>query len=252
MKAWSTHIEAAINGGRLKLDLRPVVDCESGATHHFRASVRVRMTDGTYVPADAFLPLVSRCGLMQSLDRWVLREAMSALCHQPGASLFVPVSDASLGDREHFRHIAQEVGRNSTVSARLGLEIREAAAAANAEALQRWLRRITGHGCRVALADYGTTRSSLALLRELPVHYVTLGRPLTSTVGRDRAVRSLVRSLIATAMAAAKHVIAVDVDDQPARRCLTQLGVRYIQGSSADPPGPEGLVSQTPAARHAA
>jgi EAL domain-containing protein (putative c-di-GMP-specific phosphodiesterase class I) len=113
---------------------------------------------------------------------------------------------------------------------RLHLEITESVMAQDPELMLRRLQRIRSLGVRIALDDFATGYSSLALLRQMPVDLLKIDRCFVADIGTVAPDRELARVILELGRTLGISVIAegIEREDQLAR--LLSLGCELGQG----------------------
>ncbi|MDH3440353.1 MAG: PAS domain S-box protein, partial [Gammaproteobacteria bacterium] len=79
---WVSRITSAVEEGRLELFYQPIVGIgkdNGNSRGHYELLLRMRDEDGELVGPDQFIPAAERYNLMSTLDRWVIRQALSQL-----------------------------------------------------------------------------------------------------------------------------------------------------------------------------
>lgn len=227
-------IERAVENGELKLHLQPIVDSTRSRVVSAEALVRWDR-DGEIVPAADFIHAVEASGLIEQIDDWVFQEACRTIARwqsstdDPGLTLSVNVSAASLRRGHYTAGIAASLERHGVDPGRLCLELTETRLLDDVDAAIRQLDQIRSLGLRIALDDFGTGYSSLTYLRQLPADFVKIDRSFVSQLPHE-ADKRIVEMIIGIARQLDLVVIAegVETDDQLAQ--LEDLGCRYMQG----------------------
>jgi len=126
--------------------------------------------------------------------------------------------------------------------ARLYLEITESALMA--EVAEQSLADLRGIGVKLAMDDFGTGYSSLSYLERLPVDLLKIDRSFTASLGSDREVPVLLRSIIKLGQTLRLQVLAEGIErlDQVVR--LRELGCKLGQGYHFSPPLPADAVPE--------
>ena len=120
----------------------------------------------------------------------------------------------------------------------LVFEITEAAAAANLQQVQQFIRRLTIHGVRFALDDFGTGVSSLAYLKNLEINTIKLDGSYVRDVLTNPRSQALVRAIVQLAEAMGITTVAEYVESNGVRDRLASLGIQFGQGFALGRPGP--------------
>jgi EAL domain-containing protein (putative c-di-GMP-specific phosphodiesterase class I) len=92
-----------------------------------------------------------------------------------------------------------------------------------------------------SLDDYGTGRSSVALLRQLPVDQLKLDGGLVGAIVEDGRARAIVRHTVLMAHALHIQVVAKGVENAATLELVDELGCDHAQGFllAAPMPGEE-------------
>ena len=111
------------------------------------------------------------------------------------------------------------------------------------------LRRLKGLGVRISMDDFGSGYSSLSYLERLPVDLLKIDRSFTASLGDDREIPVLLRSIIKLGQTLGLQVLAEGIErgDQVIR--LRELGCRLGQGYHFSPPLPADAVPDALAGR---
>jgi EAL domain-containing protein (putative c-di-GMP-specific phosphodiesterase class I) len=182
-----------------------------------------------------FIPMAEETGLILPLGRYVLDTA----CRQVRSirdrlDVDLPMS-VNLSPRQF-----QESGLLSQVTAALdatGLpsellifEITETVVMEDLPGAREVMKKLNGLGVRLAIDDFGTGHSSLAYLKQFPVHEVKVDRTFVQGVGESPVDSAIVRAVIelADAMDIATVAEGVETKDQVAG--LKMLGCPVGQG----------------------
>jgi EAL domain-containing protein (putative c-di-GMP-specific phosphodiesterase class I) len=217
--------------------------------------LRLMGEDGEMIPPAAFIPTAERFGMIQEIDRWVVRNAIEALDQYrdwPGGVRFeVNVSGKSMSDPLLLEVVEEGITSRNVDPGNLVFEITETAAIANMEEARAFADRLTSLGCRFALDDFGAGFSSFYYLKYLPLNYLKIDgdfiKGLTSSV-TDQLV---VQSMVDIARGMGMKTIAEFVEAPETAEMLHAKGVDYSQGYYHGRPrpvreefaaGPSGLL----------
>jgi EAL domain-containing protein (putative c-di-GMP-specific phosphodiesterase class I) len=92
------------------------------------------------------------------------------------------------------------------------------------------LDRLRGAGVRLALDDFGVGFSSLAHLRDLPIHRLKIDRSFTTECMRDARTLTIVKGVIEMARALGIKITAEGVETPAQQEWMRQLGCDSAQG----------------------
>lgn len=238
-------IEDAIRANQFRLDAQPLVGLRTrhGETIGYELLVRMQSPTGEDLAPDKFFDAAERYELMPALDRWVLTSAIEALKQKSGAldsryALMVNVSAQSVATGKFPEFALQQIAEAGLPAAAFCFEIVEAAAVGQLAAAEQFIRALAAGGCKVALDDFGCGLSSLAHLKQLPVHYLKIDGRFVRRVCDDRIAESIVSGLAKAGRTLGVGVIAEHVESEAVALRLAELDVDWGQGFHFGRPQP--------------
>ena len=233
------QIEADLRKGlerdELEVHYQPFYSLDEQRIVGAEALVRWRHPTNGLISPMRFIPMAEETGLILPLGRYVLDKA----CRQVRSirdrlDVDLPMS-VNLSPRQF-----QEGGLLSQVTAALdatGLpsellifEITETVVMEDLPGAREVMKKLNRLGVRLAIDDFGTGHSSLAYLKQFPVHEVKVDRTFVQGVGESPVDSAIVRAVIelADAMDIATVAEGVETKDQVAG--LKMLGCPVGQG----------------------
>jgi EAL domain-containing protein (putative c-di-GMP-specific phosphodiesterase class I) len=129
------------------------------------------------------------------------------------------------------------------------LEITEDSLMVDAEQSLDVLERLHAGGVQLSVDDYGTGFSSLAYLRDLPVHELKLDRAFLAAAATDERAVAIIRSTIDLAHALHLRIVAEGVETDANLALISELGCDTAQGYLLGRPAPaDALFPARPSA----
>jgi EAL domain-containing protein (putative c-di-GMP-specific phosphodiesterase class I) len=242
-------LAGAPNWTGLDVHYQPIVRLADGEVVAVEALAR--WTDPVVgpVPADLFIAVAERAGLVGLVDDFVLDRACQDAADFSGAwrdvLVHVNVSAARFGEPEQEAAVLRALHRHRLPPHRLLLELTETAKLDDLRAAAEAADRFTERGVQLGLDDFGTGYNALHQLHTLPVDVVKLDRSLVvAATGRSAA---LCRSIVAICTEMGVRVIAEGIENDEQVTAMAALGCAYGQGHRYGFPGP--LVTFQPAAQ---
>jgi EAL domain-containing protein (putative c-di-GMP-specific phosphodiesterase class I) len=199
------------------------------------ALVRWRHPVHGLISPSKFIPMAEETGLILPLGRYVLDKACRqarSIRDQFGVDL--PIS-VNLSPRQF-----QDGGLLSQVTAALqaaGLppqslifEITETVVMEDLSGAREVMKKLNRLGVRLAIDDFGTGHSSLAYLKQFPVHEVKVDRTFVQGVAESPVDSAIVRAVIDVANAMGIVAVAEGVETEDQVAGLKMLGCQVGQG----------------------
>jgi diguanylate cyclase (GGDEF)-like protein len=199
------------------------------------ALVRWRHPTNGLISPLAFIPMAEETGLILPLGRCVLDKACRqarSIKDQLGVDL--PIS-VNLSSRQFAESgLAAQV---ATILADIGLppellifEITETMIMGDLSGAREVMSKLNQLGVRLAIDDFGTGHSSLAYLKQFPVHEVKVDRSFVQGVAENPVDSAIVRAVIDLANAMGISAMAEGVETKNQAAGLRMLGCRVGQG----------------------
>lgn len=232
------------------LHYQPIVNLDSGETHHLEALARF----GQEGPASTVC-MAESLGLIDKFDIAVLETALKQM-RRPGFShlkVAVNISGSSLATDTYVQSLLKQTLSQPEIRARLLVEVTETAAIGDLEAADRRLAALRDAGIRVCLDDFGVGAASFDYLRSLSVDTVKIDGRFVRDVATSARTRTLLGHLVELCRSLNVSTIAEMIETDAQANAVRALGIDMGQGylfgrPSADPamPLPEPV---TPARR---
>ena len=121
---------------------------------------------------------------------------------------------------------------------RLTLEVTEHSIMMELRRAQSILELLRDLGVRISMDDFGTGHSSLAQLRNIPLHELKIDKAFITTVDQDRHNEAIVRTSVELAHALDLSVVAEGVEDDATMRRVSGIGCEQAQGYFISKPMP--------------
>ena len=235
------RLRKAIELREFRLYFQPTVSLADGRMIGAEALVRwIDAELGEVSPAE-FIPIVEESGLVVGLGDWVLREACKTRQVWHGVGLKVPPLAINIAGM-HLRQASYVEGLLATLaeygigSDEIEIEVTETGLLDTSLTVRDNLMRLRNAGIRLALDDFGVGFSSLAHLRDLPIHRLKIDRSFTVECMRDARTLTIVKAVIEMARALGIKVTAEGVETQTQQTWMQHLGCDSAQGYLFSPP----------------
>jgi diguanylate cyclase (GGDEF)-like protein/PAS domain S-box-containing protein len=239
------QIEADLRKGldrdELEVHYQPFYSLEEERIVGAEALVRWRHPANGLISPERFVPMAEETGLILPVGRHVLDAAcrqVRSIRDQLGVDLPISInlSPRQFQESGLLAHVAAALDATGLPSELLIFEITESMVMEDLSGAREIMKKINRLGVRLAIDDFGTGHSSLAYLKQFPVHEVKVDRTFVQGVAESPVDSAIVRAVIdlASAMGIAAVAEGVETGDQVAG--LRRLGCEVGQGFYFSPP----------------
>ena len=253
---WRSRIEQALEEDRFLLlsqEVRGLGTIGTPVPHH-ELSLRMLSETGAQILPSAFMPAAERYGLMQGVQRWLMRHAFVHHAQQLAAGggqrsiCAVPLWASGLADPLLPVFLNGLFAEHSVPPDTLCFQIAETTAIADLTRTMHFMDAMKPLGCRFALDDFGSGMSSFAYLTHLRVDFVKIDGAFIMDMAVDPVGRAKVEAINHVSHAMGIRTIARHVDDQDCIDKLRAIRVDYAQGNAIAPPVPITAPAEMPPA----
>jgi EAL domain-containing protein (putative c-di-GMP-specific phosphodiesterase class I) len=227
-------LPAALEEEQFRVVYQPIVGMAERRIVGLEALVRWDHPVLGTVPPDEFISLAEDDGLIVSLQRRVLRRALTDL-----AALDAAGWRLQMGINVSVRHlqagclapdVASAIAAAGVRPEQVVLEITESVLLDAEDRLESDLATLQDMGCVIALDDFGRGYSSLAYLARLPVDILKMDREFIAEIETDRRGAALVASIIELGRTLGMDVLAEGVEGPGQLATLHAMECRFVQG----------------------
>jgi diguanylate cyclase (GGDEF)-like protein len=232
-----TDLRRAIEAEELTLAFQPLVELGTGRIASFEALARWNSDLEGQVPPCEFIPVAEESGLIVPLGRWALETALHTMAdwdRQVGRelpfSVSVNLSAIQISRDDVARLVAGALAASGLPGSRLTLELTESAIIHDPDRAARVLSALKRHEVKVAMDDFGTGYTSLALLQRLPIDILKIDRSLIADLQADEDAAAIVRAILSLADALGMETTAEGIEAAQLGDMLQSMGCTYGQG----------------------
>lgn len=225
----------AVEENQLALHYQPKVDVSSNRIVGMEALLRWKHPTMGWISPDKFIPLAEKSGMIHVIGAWTIRTACTQNKSWQEAfaerlQVAVNLSPLQLSDHNLVSSIAQILKETGLDPGYLELEIAESAVMANPEKAVRMLNALHDIGVSVAIDDFGTGHSSLAYLKQFPVHTVKIDRSFVRGIPHNRGDAAIAKAIIGLAHSFECDVVAEGTETRQQFEFLREHDCNSVQG----------------------
>jgi diguanylate cyclase (GGDEF)-like protein len=228
------ELRYAIESEELLLHYQPKVHLRTGDIQGLEALVRWQHPLRGLMRSGEFVPIAENTGLIEPMTMKILKLALKQArrWQDEGIRLSVAVnlSVRNLLDPNLPQEVAKLLSQCGVEPNRLELEITESSIMSDPQRAREILIRLSAMGIRLAIDDFGTGHSSLAYLKQLPVHTLKIDKSFIINMTNDENDLVIVQSTIDLAHNLGLEVVAEGVETEEVWNKLKLLGCDLAQG----------------------
>jgi diguanylate cyclase (GGDEF)-like protein len=233
------EIEADLRKGlernELEVHYQPFYSLDGQKIVGAEALVRWRHPANGVLSPTRFIPMAEETGLILPLGRYVLEQA----CGQVRSirdrlhvdfPISVNLSPRQFQENSLLSQVAAALDATGLPSDALIFEITESMVMEDLSGAREVMKKLNRLGVRLAIDDFGTGHSSLAYLKQFPVHEVKVDRAFVKGIAESQVDSAIVRAVIDLADAIGISAVAEGVETAEQVDGLRELGCQVAQG----------------------
>ncbi len=227
-------LRAALQNDEIRIYFQPKISLPDGTVCGAEALVRWEHAELGWLSPDDFIPAAEQSGTIVHLTRFVLAAAVKRCRKWQGAGhllrVSVNLSSRDLQDEYLPYYILQLLKEHDIAPDRLTLEITENTVMQDIHHAISVLECLRDIGVRISMDDFGTGHSSLAQIKNMPLHELKIDKSFIMTLMSDEQNKAIVHTAIELAHNMNLNVVAEGIEDEETLRQIIDMGCEEAQG----------------------
>ena len=227
-------LRAALKRDEIRIHFQPKVSLPDGNVCGVEALVRWEHAELGWLSPDDFIPAAEQSGTIVHLTRFVLEAAVKGCSKWQVAGhplqVSVNLSARDLQDEYLPYYILNLLKDNDVKPEKLTLEITENTVMQDVHHAITVLECLRDIGVRISMDDFGTGHSSLAQIKNMPLHELKIDKSFIMTLMSDEQNKAIVRTTIELAHNMNLTVVAEGIEDLDTLRQISNMGCEEAQG----------------------
>lgn len=237
-----SDLRAALRHDEIQVWYQPKVCLQDGSVCGAEALVRWEHPELGFLYPDEFIPAAEQSGIIVHLTRYILTEAVRQ-CRQwldedLDLNVSVNLSVRDLLDEYLPYHVLQILKDHELKPEQLTLEVTESSIMKNVAHSVLVLECLRDIGVCISIDDFGTGHSSLAQIRNLPLHELKIDKSFIMTIMDDPQNEAIVKTTVDLAHNLDLSVVVEGVENEATMRRVAALGCEQAQGYFLSKPVP--------------
>ncbi len=216
---------------------QPIISLATGKVSGFEALVRWKHpVRGLIYPAE-FIPIAEETGLINMIDKWVLRSACNQLriwqtypATPKNLTISANLSARLFSQPNLIFEIDKIINETQIDPISLELEITESVIMENNHAVKEIIQQLTARNIKLIMDDFGTGYSSLSYLHNFPLTKLKIDQSFVKIMGEHPENMGLLPAIISIAESMGMIVIAEGVETREQLEKLRTLNCGFAQG----------------------
>ncbi|MEA2478409.1 MAG: hypothetical protein QOJ07_331, partial [Thermoleophilaceae bacterium] len=242
----TSQLRRAISEGELRVHYQPIFRVSDLALTSLEALVRWQHPEQGLVPPGVFIPVAEQTGLIDPITEYVI----DAVCGQAREWLGQgrrPTMTFNLAPRQTRRADLAESVLGQITGHRLDpsqfcVELTETSVLSDERRHRSLLTEFSEAGLAVAIDDFGAGHSSLARLRDMPVHVLKVDRSFLARVPADPRSSAIVAAILELSAALGMTTVVEGVEEQSQLDFLSAHACPLVQGFLLGRPVPADQI----------
>jgi len=228
------ELKKAIETDELELHYQPIICCDTSAIIGAEALLRWKHPDLGFVPPDEFVVLAEKTGLIRSLTYWVLENALVAKTSWPKGevdrTISINISAVNLHEKDFEANLLELLEKHQVSAEHVVLELTETSVMTDPENAMDVLKRLSAHGVKIGIDDFGTGHSSMSYIQQLPVYEIKIDRSFVMEMDQVSGDEVIVKTTLNLSHDLGYKVVAEGIENQAVLEKLQSMGCDFAQG----------------------
>ena len=224
----------ALKSGQFSVVFQPKVDIQQQRCVAAEALIRWQHPQLGFISPMEFILLAERSGNISMISHWMLKAVIDQLVswqqQHPQLAVAVNLSAADLLDDSLPGRILGWLAEAGVSVTSLTLEVTESAVMQDTGKVVANLQQLKAAGIKLAIDDFGTGQSSLAYLKNLPVHELKIDRAFIKDIEHNTQDALIVQATAQLAMGLGLSVTAEGLENQAGLSRVLAAGCQQVQG----------------------
>ncbi len=237
-------INDALANDRVEVFYQPFYNVKESRFNVAEALVRIREENGELVLPGKFIPIAEEDGQIIPLGKSVMEKVCRFLSSGEAVKygldqVEINVSGAQFDYENPAQFVMEYINRYGIDPKLINIEITETAAAENRDVMLINMNRLIENGVTFSLDDFGTGRSNMDYVVNMPVKNVKLDYSFTRSFFDNDKTKHVLTGVVNIFHKMNMDIVAEGIETEEQMSAMKEMGVEYIQGFYYSRPLPE-------------
>lgn len=235
-----SELREAVEFDRFVPLFQPKIDLVTGHICGAEALARWQLENGRLVAPSVFIELAEQTGLINSIGEQIMRksclEAAQWVHRGHRLNLAVNVSPSQFEQEYLSQMIMDSLARSGLSPRHLEIEITESLAIKQHDKVRSVLNPLKKMGIKLAVDDFGTGHSNLAVLTKIDFDVFKIDRQFVMGTPGDPQANAIVEMILSMANTLNMQIVGEGIETPEQARFLLERGCHVGQGYLYSPP----------------
>lgn len=234
----------AMKKDRVEVFYQPIYSVRKYQFVSAEALVRIRDGKGKIIPPGTFIEVAERTGLIVKLGEIVFEKVCQFIQEEEPAQYGIEYIEVNLSIIQcGYENLAEnfiQIMKKYDVSPKyINLEITETASLDEKRMLLQNMEILREYGVAFSLDDFGTGRSNLNYIVDMPVDIVKFDRDMIQAYFHSDKAKYVMDAAMHMIHGMKLKIVSEGIETEEQYRTMEELGISYIQGYYFSKPLPE-------------
>lgn len=223
--------------GRFIPYLQPKMNALTNTIYGAEALVRWNHSKQGLISPGKFIPFMEENGFIREIDFSILEQVCQLKKkwreeNKPYKDLIISVnmSRVHFFDKDFVDRILNIINKYDIPKQEIDLEITEGVFFEDAKIIKDTIAELKNKGFVISIDDFGSSYSSLGMLKDVKADILKLDKTFIDTTGVDDKGTTVIRNVIAMGNDLKMQVISEGVETEEEKKLVTGFGCELIQG----------------------
>ena len=229
------EIALALEENRVEVFLQPIYSVKEKRFTSAEALIRIRKTNGEFLPPGVFIPVAENSGQILELGNRVFEKVCEFIKNTPYVRQNIKYIEVNLSvvqcEAENLAKKLISTVEKYRIDPRLiNLEITETASIRAQKTLLENMKKLIDYGFTFSLDDFGKGQSNLMYAVEMPVSIIKLDYDMSKAFFTNQRAEHVVKAVIDMSHNMGLSVVAEGIETAREADAFTAIGADYMQG----------------------
>lgn len=235
----------AMEEDRVAVFFQPIYSTRKYRFVSAEALVRIYDAEGNMIPPGDFIEVAEKTGLIVKLGEMVFEKVCRFIQKENPAQYGIDYIEVNLSVIQcGYEYLAESfirIMKKYKISPKnINLEITETASLNEKRMLLMNMRQLREFGVTFSLDDFGTGRSNLNYIVDMPVDIVKFDKDMIQSYFRSDKAKYVMDAAMHMIQGLELHIVSEGIETEEQYATMEKLGISYIQGFYFSKPLPEG------------